>query len=136
MIVSAAIPDESNTGTNLKQRFQVIEELIDDLVTLEGIHGVILFRIDGLVLLTHFSVEVNQNLLEITSWINNIVQKVSLELREDIQGISYAKPEYNVFFYKCGDSGILSCIVDSYANHGLLAIEMDKVAFRIKGQLE
>ena len=44
----------------------------------------------------------------------------------------YAKENFSVYFYKVGNAGILSVIVDSYANKGLLSIEMDKVATLVK----
>lgn len=112
--------------------FKQAELLINDLAYLEGIYSVMLFRIDALLIHLKISTDFTQELIEIIIWLKNIIEKVSVELQEDIEGISYAKENFSVYFYKVGNAGILSVIVDSYANKGLLSIEMDKVASLLK----
>ena len=112
--------------------FKQMELLINDLAYLEGIYGAMLFRMDALLIHLKISVDFTQELIEVIIWLKNIIEKVSIELQEDIEGISYAKENFSVYFYKVGNAGILSVIVDSYANKGLLSIEMDKVATLVK----
>jgi len=115
--------------------FKEVKRLIANLATLEGIYGVILFRIDALLLHLNISTKLDQKLLKLIVWLKNIILKVSKELQESIEGISYTKEEFSVYFYKVGNAGILSIIVDSYANKGLLSIEMDKHALMIEDHL-
>ena len=108
-----------------------INDEIKNLASFELIKGVFLFKIDGQLVQSSFKdIDVNA-LVNVVSWIKNIIFKVSLELRNQLYRIAYSRENEHIYFYKVGSSAILACILDKFANVGLLAIEMDRIAYKI-----
>ena len=126
--------DMVDTNLEVGKDFRIIFNVQDELKNLysfETIKGVLLFRIDGLLLESFIDISNNLDLLTTVNWIKTIISKVGSELRSNLYRIAYSRQNEHVYFYKVGSAAILACILDKFANLGLLAIEMDRIAFKI-----
>jgi predicted regulator of Ras-like GTPase activity (Roadblock/LC7/MglB family) len=108
-----------------------IQDELENLFSFETIHAVMLFRIDGVLLESCIDFSKDTNLLSTLTWIKAIISKVGTELKSNLYRIAYSRHHEHVYFYKAGTATILVCILSKFANLGLLAIEMDRIAFRI-----
>jgi predicted regulator of Ras-like GTPase activity (Roadblock/LC7/MglB family) len=108
-----------------------IQDELENLFSFETIHAVMLFRIDGVLLESCIDFSKGTNLLSTLTWIKTIISKVGTELKSNLYRIAYSRHNEHVYFYKAGTATILVCILSKFANLGLLAIEMDRIAFRI-----
>ena len=119
-----------NSQSNLGLISSIRDEL-ENLYSFETINAVLLFRIDGLLLESFISIAKNYDLLNTINWIKTIISKVGSELKSNLYRIAYSRSKDHVYFYKVGSAAILVCVLDKFANLGLLAMEMDRIAFKI-----
>ncbi len=115
---------------DLKIIFKIQDEL-ENLFSFDTIKGVLLFRIDGILLESYVNFSKNISIFSTMNWIKTIISKVGTELKSNLYRIAYSRRENHVYFYKVGSAAILACVLDKFANLGLLAIEMDRIAFKI-----
>ncbi|OLS19904.1 MAG: hypothetical protein HeimC3_43430 [Candidatus Heimdallarchaeota archaeon LC_3] len=115
---------------DLKIIFKIQDEL-ENLFSFDTINGVLLFRIDGILLESYVNFSKTFSLLSTVNWIKTIISKVGTELKSNLYRIAYSRQEEHVYFYKVGSAVILACVLDKFANLGLLAIEMDRIAYKI-----
>lgn len=120
-------PQMSETGSILLK----IDDELQNLTSFELVKGALLFKIDGQLIQSSFRDTNLNSLINVVSWIKNIIFKVSLELRNQLYRIAYSRENEHIYFYKVGSSAILACILDKFANVGLLSIEMDRIAYKI-----
>ena len=111
--------------------FKVNDEL-ENLTSFESIFCAMVFRIDGILVEASIKPTNEIYLLETIHWIKNIISKVGAELRFQLYRIAYSRETEHIYFYKVGNVAILACILGKMANLGLLAIEMDRIASKIK----
>jgi predicted regulator of Ras-like GTPase activity (Roadblock/LC7/MglB family) len=124
----------SNVITNNKSTSNLIYSIQDELENLfsfETINAVLLFRIDGILLESCIDISKNFELLSTLDWIKTIISKVGSDLKSNLYRIAYSRSNEHVYFYKVGSAAILACVLNKFANLGLLAIEMDRIAFKI-----
>ena len=100
------------------------------------VQAVILFRLDGQVLEALYCNEASQDLLNVISWVKNIITKTMEELQRGSRSVKYdkvinEKDSIPVFFYCAGKTSILVTILTPVANTGLMEIEMSRSARRI-----
>ena len=134
----------SNTAVSLHHQpdqmenfIPVVDNEMKNLTSIEGVHGVILYRIDGLVIHSVFSCELSQELLNLAiSFLKDTVKKVSQELSKEITKLTYARAPYTIPFYKIGHTAILAGITDNTANSGLLEIEFDRASQSLAACIE
>lgn len=108
-----------------------IRDELENLYSFETINTVLLFRIDGLLLESFIDITENFDLLNTINWVKTIISKVGSELKSNLYRIAYSRSNEHVYFYKVGSAAILACVLNKFANLGLLAIEMDRIAFKI-----
>lgn len=120
----------NENSVNMNLIFEIQDEL-ENLVSFNSIHGALLFRIDGIMIESVYNSKENLSFLPTITWIKSIITKVGSELRSNLYRIAYSRVDEHIYFYKVGEVGILACILNKFANLGLLAIEMDRIAFKI-----
>ena len=129
MSISKIEIDQKNQ-VNLKIISNIQDEL-ENLFSFDTINGVFLFRIDGILLESCIDISKNISFLSTVNWIKTIISKVGTELKSNLYRVAYSRENEHVYFYKVGSASILVCILDKFANLGLLAIEMDRIANKI-----
>jgi predicted regulator of Ras-like GTPase activity (Roadblock/LC7/MglB family) len=107
--------------------FHITDEL-KNLHSFNSIRAVLLFRIDGVIIDSIIDSNDNFNLLNSIKWVKTVIAKVGRELRTALYRIAYSRENEHIYFYKVGSAAILTCILDKFANIGLLSIEMDRIA--------
>lgn len=122
--------------TNLSSVIMSIDKELGHLAEFDDVQAVLLFRLDGRVLESHYQSIASQNLLIVISWVRNIISKTMEELQRGSKSVKYDK-EINpklripVYFYRAGNSSILVTLLNSKANSGLMEIEMSRTAKRL-----
>jgi predicted regulator of Ras-like GTPase activity (Roadblock/LC7/MglB family) len=107
-----------------------------NLASIDGVHGAVLYRIDGLVIHTVFSSSVCYELLDLALWMKKTVSRVSEELVGDVSKLVYDRSPYTIPFYRVGRTAILAGITDENANSGLLEIELDRISRSLAEAIE
>ena len=124
---------------NYKMVVDPFEHIVDEmqnLASFKSIFAVLLFRIDGKLIESVYEKENQNGILPTLQWIKSIISKVGFELRKNLHRIAYSKRDNHIYFYKIGSSAILACVLNKYANLGLLAIEMDRISQKIENFIE
>jgi predicted regulator of Ras-like GTPase activity (Roadblock/LC7/MglB family) len=106
------------------------------LFNFEDVLAIILFRLDGRVLKSHYNTDVSNSVLSILKWISDIISKSKVEIQRGAKSIKYDKQvsgnkSIPVYFYRAGYSSILVAILNERANTGLMEIEMSRTAKRL-----
>lgn len=128
--------DTYYSPANLSSVIISIDKEISYLAEFADVQAVILFRLDGQVLESHYRNEVSQNLLVVIRWVRNIISKTTEELQRGSKSVKYdkeinSKVRIPVYFYCTGNSSILVTLLNSKANTGLMEIEMSRTAKRL-----
>ncbi len=130
------VNDTYYSPANLSSVIISIDKEISYLAEFADVQAVILFRLDGQVLESHYRNEVSQNLLVVIRWVRNIISKTTEELQRGSKSVKYdkeinSKVRIPVYFYCTGNSSILVTLLNSKANTGLMEIEMSRTAKRL-----
>jgi len=133
----------SGTAVLLHRSSEPIEDFLSfignemaNLTSIEGIHGSVLYRIDGLVIHTIFSSDICYELLDLALWMKRVISRVSEELTGDVSKLVYDRSPYTIPFYRVGRTAILAGITDENANSGLLEIEFDRISRSLAKAIE
>lgn len=114
-----------------KKMIQMKSEL-DYLSGFEDLILTILYRIDGIPILTQYGGQISSEILSLSSWIKDIITKISHELREGIDNVTYHKNDYPIIFNAAGRSAILVAVLDPLANLGMLSMETARISYKLK----
>ena len=83
--------DKNNLSDDLTSVITSIGQELEHLAKFADVHAVILFRLDGKVLESCYETEKSQDLLIVTSWVKNIIQKTMEELKRGSRSVKYDK---------------------------------------------
>jgi len=124
------------SSVNLSSVIISIDKELRHLAGFDDVQAVVLFRLDGRVLDSHYQNFESQDLLIVIGWVRNIISKTTEELQRGSRSVKYDKeinPKFRipVYFYCAGKSSILVTILNSKANSGLMEIEMSRTAKRL-----
>lgn len=113
-----------------------IDKELAHLAEFNDVQAVILFRLDGQVLEARYCNKASQDLLNVISWVKNIITKTMEELQRGSRSVKYdkvinEKESIPVFFYCAGRTSIVVTILTPVANTGLMEIEMSRSARRL-----
>ncbi len=113
-----------------------IDKELTHLADFNDVQAAILFRLDGQVLEARYCNEASQDLLNVISWVKNIITKTMEELQRGSRSVKYdkvinEKESTPVFFYCAGRTSIVVTVLTSVANTGLMEIEMSRSARRL-----
>ncbi|MHA1302599.1 MAG: roadblock/LC7 domain-containing protein [Candidatus Heimdallarchaeaceae archaeon] len=116
-------------------KIQINSEL-RDLLDLEDVEGVVLFRIDGSVIESAFDDNYTQKILRVLQWCVGNVDKVSVEMKgNNLQKVTYELADSCVLFFAVDRTSILTTLAKRTANLSLLSIEAKRKASLISSYL-
>ncbi|MEE9409783.1 MAG: hypothetical protein V3V41_02535 [Candidatus Heimdallarchaeota archaeon] len=103
---------------------QGISSEIMDLIDLDDVEAVVLFRIDGNVVEASFGSKYSQGLLRTIQWCKANVEKVSLEMKtNNLKKVTYELNDFCVLFFVVNKVTILTTLANQNINLSLLSIE-------------
>ncbi|UJG42686.1 MAG: hypothetical protein K9W46_09865 [Candidatus Heimdallarchaeum endolithica] len=113
-----------------------VKSELEDLLELEDVEAVVLFRIDGSVIESSFDNNYTSRKIRVLQWCKDNVPRVSQEMRgNNLQKVTYELSDTCILFFAIGKIGILTTLANNTANLSLLAVETKRKASTIENYM-